>query len=164
MKEINFALLYNESDKQLMKVAEDSLNPKIDRVNEIIAFANEAKFKKIGIANCISFEKESAKLEELLVNNGFDVSRVHCKLGRLPNDEILPGYKGIACNPAGQATFLNENKTELNIVLGLCVGHDMLFNHKSKALTSTLIVKDRKLKHNTFALFQEEIKKATENQ
>ena len=47
-----------------------------------------------------------------------------------------------------QAQLLNEAGTELNIVMGLCVGHDSLFYKHAKAVTTTLVVKDRVLVHN----------------
>ena len=31
------------------------------------------------------------------------------------------------CNPILQAEKLNEQQTDVNIVMGLCVGHDSLF-------------------------------------
>ncbi|GHV11626.1 hypothetical protein AGMMS49938_02650 [Fibrobacterales bacterium] len=52
------------------------------------------------------------------------------------------------CNPVMQAELLNEQKTDLNIIMGLCVGHDMLFSGASKAPVTTLVVKDRVLCHN----------------
>ena len=55
---------------------------------------------------------------------------------------------GIMCNPAGQAEFLKENDTELNISLGLCVGHDMVFNQKSVSPVTTLVVKERLSNNN----------------
>jgi uncharacterized metal-binding protein len=146
--------LYDANDRVLMKVAEDSLNPSIDRVNEIIGFAKEAGIEKVGIANCITFQKEAEQLEKLLIENGFTVTRANCKLGRMPNEEILPGYKGVSCNPAGQARVMKDAGTELNIVMGLCLGHDMIFNSKSKVLTTTLLVKDRMLNHNTLQKFK----------
>ena len=54
----------------------------------------------------------------------------------------------MACNPVLQAQLLNKEGTELNIVMGLCVGHDSLFYKHSKAVTTTLVVKDRVLVHN----------------
>jgi len=151
-----FGKLYNEEDRHVMKIAEDSLNPKEDRVNEIIGFAREAGIRRIGIANCITFEKEADEFQQILENSGFLVSRANCKLGKMPNDEILPGYKGTSCNPAGQALQLSDAGTELNIVMGLCLGHDMVFNSKTKVLTTTLLVKDRKLKHNPLLKFRPE--------
>ncbi|MPM98578.1 hypothetical protein SDC9_145766 [bioreactor metagenome] len=52
------------------------------------------------------------------------------------------------CNPIGQANFLNSAKTELNIMLGLCVGHDSLFIKCSDAPITVFAVKDRVLAHN----------------
>jgi uncharacterized metal-binding protein len=51
----------------------------------------------------------------------------------------------------GQAVFLNENKTDLNIVLGLCVRHDSLFIKYSVAPITVFAVKDRVLCHNPLA-------------
>ncbi len=147
--------LYNEQDKQILKDAEDALNPKIDRVQEIIEYAKHTGLKTIGIANCVSFNKEADKLEEILVGEGFSVSKVNCKLGKVPFNELVPGYSGISCNPAGQAKFLEENNTQLNIMMGLCLGHDLIFNTKSKAPVTPLIVKDRKLKHHTLEILKD---------
>ena len=38
---------------------------------------------------------------------------------------------------------LNKEETDLNILVGLCVGHDSLFYKYSKAPVTTLVVKDR---------------------
>jgi len=154
MENINYTTLYTDEDKKILKVAEDSLNPKLDRVDEIIAFCNETGIKSLGIANCTAFEKEALQLENILIDNGFTVNKVNCKLGKVPFTNLVHGYKGLSCNPAGQAQYLAEKKTELNIMMGLCLGHDMIFNAKSKAPVTPLVVKDRKLKHKTFELLQ----------
>ena len=61
------------------------------------------------------------------------------------------------CNPILQAKILNEKETDLNIVVGLCVGHDSLFYKYSEALCTTLVTKDRVLGHNPVAaLYQTE--------
>jgi hypothetical protein len=39
MDNYDFKVLYDLKDKEVMKVAEDSLNPKLDRVQEIIEYA-----------------------------------------------------------------------------------------------------------------------------
>ena len=41
------------------------------------------------------------------------------------------------CNPILQAKLLNRAKTDLNVVIGLCVGHDSLFYKYAEALTTT---------------------------
>ena len=54
-----------------------------------------------------------------------------------------------------QAKLLNREKTELNVVIGLCVGHDSLFYKYSEAPVTTLVAKDRVLAHNPVgALYQ----------
>ena len=55
------------------------------------------------------------------------------------------------CNPILQAKLLNRAKTDLNVVIGLCVGHDSLFYKYAEALTTTLVTKDRVLGHNPAA-------------
>ena len=55
------------------------------------------------------------------------------------------------CNPIAQAELMNEANTELNVVLGLCVGHDSLFYKHSNAPVTTLVAKDRVLAHNPCA-------------
>ena len=154
MEKKEISSLYTEADKKILKFAEDSLNPHIDRVREIVAYSREAGITKIGIANCVTFNREADQLFDILSQEGFNVEKVNCKFGKLPFSDLLPGYKGISCNPAGQADYLEEKGTELNIMMGLCLGHDMIFNAKSKAPVTPLIVKDRKLRHNTLEILQ----------
>lgn len=151
-----FTNLYDEADRQILKIAEDSLDTHIDRVNEIILFAKESNMQTIGIANCTAFMKEAVQLESILSDAGFRVEKVNCKYGKVPFNELVPGYKGISCNPAGQAKYLEEKGTELNIMMGLCLGHDMIFNMRSKAPVTPLLVKDRKLKHHTLEFFKDQ--------
>ena len=155
MENIDFTVLYDEQDKQVLKVAEDSLNPRVDRVDEIIEYAREANLKRLGIANCTTFNKETDQLYARLSEAGFLIDRINCKYGRVPFNDLVTGYKGVSCNPAGQAKYLEEKGTELNIMVGLCLGHDMIFNAKSKAPVTPLVVKDRKLHHHTIDILKE---------
>jgi len=59
------------------------------------------------------------------------------------------GY--VTCNPIGQAMLLNREETDMNIIVGLCVGHDILFTKHSEAPVTTLIAKDRVTGHNPAA-------------
>ena len=52
------------------------------------------------------------------------------------------------CNPIAQAELFNQQKTDFNIDLGLCVGHDTLFFKYSEAPVTVFAVKDRVLAHN----------------
>jgi uncharacterized metal-binding protein len=146
--------LYSEADLKTMKLANEARLPGKNRVEEIRNYAKLAGIKRIGIANCVALQNEADTLKELL-GNDFEVFAVNCKCGSIPSNELIgPEGKGLSCNPAGQAEFLASNNTELNIVLGLCVGHDMVFSAKTKAPATTLLVKDREHKHNPIETFK----------
>jgi len=147
--------LYTEADIKVMRIADSAIMPGKNRVEELINYAEKAGIKRIGIANCVGMSKEAAKLKDRLAEK-FEVYTVDCKIGKIKSAELLDdNSKGISCNPAGQAGFLAENKTQLNISFGLCMGHDIIFNQKSVAPVTTLIVKDREHKHNPFKEFED---------
>jgi uncharacterized metal-binding protein len=52
--------------------------------------------------------------------------------------------------------ILNEVGTDFNIVMGLCMGHDVLFQEFSNAPTTVLAIKDRAASHNPIAPLQDE--------
>ncbi len=126
------------------------------RVEETIRFCQSMGYQKLGIAFCDGLRREARILSQLLKKHGFSVASVICKNGRIPKEDIglkkeekvEPGNFETMCNPVGQAYLLNEEKTDFNIVVGLCVGHDALFFRYSKAPATVLIVKDRVLAHN----------------
>jgi len=81
---------------------------------------------------------------------------VGCKVGTTAKHEVgidaACEQTGVnMCNPILQAELLNEEGTDLNIVVGLCVGHDALFVRHSKAYATTLVAKDRVTGHNPIA-------------
>lgn len=140
---------YNLSDMQKMRAAEDALTMGQNRIVELKKYAQLTGIKKIGIAHCVGMTKEALELKARL-SDICEVYTVDCKYGKIKGSEMLDddNVKGTSCNPAGQAAFLAEQATEINIVMGLCVGHDIIFNMKSAAPTTTLIVKDREHSHN----------------
>lgn len=129
------------------------------RVEEIINFAKKCGYKKLGVAFCVGLAKEAKVFASILRHHGFEVESVICKSGSIPknfigisNDEqVRPCTYEPMCNPIGQAKFLSSAKTELNILLGLCVGHDSLFIKHSDAPVTVFAVKDRVLGHNPLA-------------
>ncbi len=120
------------------------------RVDEIMEYAKIRGMTKMGIATCYALMAESRCLSDILESNGFNVVSVSCLCGEVkPQDLGMPG--NIVCNPILQAEVLNHEKTELNIMMGLCLGHDILFLRYCKAETTPLVVKDRALGHNPVA-------------
>lgn len=126
------------------------------RLEEIIGFAEQMGYKKIGIAHCVGLTNEAKVLKEIL-DRTFTVCTLCCKFsGISKKNHDLPQvhenrYEAI-CNPIGQAMVLNDLETDLNIILGLCVGHDILFTRYSQAPVTTFIVKDRVTGHNPAAV------------
>jgi len=123
------------------------------RLREVILFAKELGCRKLGLAFCIGLSSEVEIIEEILSKH-FEIFSVCCKVCGIPKkdfdlEKIRPEKENeIMCNPAGQAELLNDAGTQLNIICGLCVGHDAIFSMTSKAPVTTLIAKDRVLAHN----------------
>lgn len=126
------------------------------RVQEIMEFARKIGAKKIGIANCIGLINEARIFARILRANGFEAYAVICKVeGRAKTSMGIPEkceqIGPAMCNPILQARLLNKAGTDLNVVMGLCVGHDSLFYRYSEAYVTTLITKDRVTGNNPAA-------------
>lgn len=125
---------------------------KLTRLEELIRFAEEMRYGHLGVAFCIGFSEEARILNDILKKR-FKVSAVCCKAcgiekENLGLDKIVPERAEAMCNPAAQAMLLNRAGTQLNVILGLCIGHDIIFTEESEAPVTTLVVKDRVLAHN----------------
>ena len=157
--------LYTE-DEENLKLAVNSAEIegdfycKLTRVEETIEFIKRIGAKKVGIATCVGLINEAKTFAKILQHNNIDYYTVACKVGSIKKEEI--GIKKehrvrpeaeheSMCNPIFQAKVLNEEKTDLNVVLGLCVGHDSLFIKHSDAPVTVLVAKDRVTCHNPVA-------------
>ncbi len=118
------------------------------RLSELIYFALEMNYKKIGIAYCTDLS-EPAGIVAHVLRRFFDVLSVCCKIGgEQLSDTILNEKNKTACNPYGQANILNMAKTDFNVAIGLCIGTDCIFNEYSNVPVTTLFVKDKSLANN----------------
>lgn len=120
----------------------------LTRVEEIMKFARKINARKIGIAHCIGLVREARIFARILKANGFEPCTIICKVGGKAKSAIgIPKeceqIGAAMCNPILQARLLNRAKTDLNVAVGLCVGHDSLFYKYSDAYATTLITKDR---------------------
>jgi len=127
------------------------------RIKELIEFGKLFNARKIGVAFCAGLRDEAARIVDFLEKGGFSVASVVCKCGGVDKTRlhVAKEYKigdplrfEASCNPVLQAELLNKTETDINVIVGLCLGHDMLFTMKSKAPVTTLVVKDRLLGHN----------------
>ncbi len=160
--DINSGILgiYQENENNRLTLAAAAVEGRhyqnVTRLEEIKLFAQEMAYTKIGIATCIGLINE-AQLIAAYLKKYFDVYVINCKNGGISKQkmgltQINDGADEVMCNPIGQALFLNQHQTEMNIMCGLCVGHDMLFTKYSEAPVTTIIVKDRVLGHNPAAV------------
>lgn len=129
---------------------------KMTRLEETMEFAKKIGAKRIGLAHCVGLLQEANIAARVFRKNGFEVIGIGCKCGEQKKAQIgiseACHNTGInMCNPILQAKYLNDKKTDLNVLLGLCVGHDSLFYRYSDALVTTLVSKDRVMGHNTVA-------------
>jgi len=135
------------------------LKPVKPRIEEIIDFARKMNYQHLGLAFCIGLRNEAKIVEQLFLQHGFKISSVICKIGNIDknkigladDEKIVMNTPEAMCNPVFQAQVLNDEKTDLNIVLGLCVGHDSIFFKESEAPCTVFAVKDRLLGHNPLA-------------
>lgn len=64
---------------------------------------------------------------------------------------VRPNGCSTFVHPILQALTSNHHNSELNVLFGLCVGHDALFLKYAKAYSTVLASKDRLLAHNPLA-------------
>jgi uncharacterized metal-binding protein/predicted Fe-Mo cluster-binding NifX family protein len=135
------------------------------RLSELIYFCLEMRYKKLGIAYCIDLQ-EPAEILVHVLRRFFEVYPVCCKIGGIDVSDPFNSQaadsgqslnkKRIACNPQGQAQVLNSLETDLNVIVGICMGADCIFTRASEAPVTTLFVKDRSLANNPIgALYSE---------
>ena len=150
---------YNSLDEEDKKILNSSYRVVINtegcasRVEEVVEFCKEMGYNKIGIAFCKGLRNYGVKLDEIF-SKDFETFSVCCNVCGLTRDEIkvpkmTDSSEELACNPLGEAKVLNDAEVDFIIMVGFCIGHDLLFSKNIKAPTTTLIVKDRKFKHKT---------------
>ncbi len=138
----------------------DAVNARWTRVEDTVALAKMMGFKKIGIATCIGLLAETESLVTILRAQGFEPFSACCKAGSIDkmelgleeSNKVRPNTFEPACNPIAQAKIMNQKGMEMNIIMGLCVGHDMLFSKYSDAPVTTMVAKDRVTGHNPAAV------------
>jgi uncharacterized metal-binding protein len=133
--------------------------PSKPRIVEVCEFAKKMGYERLGLAFCVGLTREAELVDEIFKANGFDVVSVICKAGKTAKElirirdeeKVMQGTDEAMCSPISQAKLLNHEKTDFNVLLGLCVGHDSLFFKYAEAPTTVLAVKDRVTGHNPLA-------------
>lgn len=153
----NSALVEKEAYEEKAARELGKIIPVRPRIKEIVVFAKKIEANKLGMAFCSGLSDEASRAQKILETHNLEIASVICSCGAVDKEELgIPAEYKIrdpkkfeaACNPLLQAALLNKAGTSFNILIGLCVGHDMLFTKHSHAPVTTLIVKDRFTGHN----------------
>jgi uncharacterized metal-binding protein len=150
---------HDPADLRMLEAAVDIAcedEPTLCRLSELIYFCLEMEYKKLGVAFCLDLEEPTEILVQLL-RRFFQVVPVCCKVGGLSvhdpvreknSTDAGSRSRQVVCNPRAQADVLNGHHTDLNVMIGMCMGADCIFSRASQAPVTTLFVKDRSLANN----------------
>jgi uncharacterized metal-binding protein len=135
----------------------------LNRVQEVMTFAQRLGIRDIGFSFCTGFRQEARLLAGILKGNGFNVASVCCKTGAVPkekigitdSEQVRPGQPEMICNPLAQAELLNRDNVQFVLSLGQCVGHEAATLGSLTAPAVCIVAKDRVLGHNTVAALYE---------
>lgn len=117
----------------------------LSRLQEVIEFSKTMNFQRIGIAYCYGMEADAALVAQIFRESGFKSYPVSCTTGGFKQSEVNDESKieKVSCNPLAQAEQLNNETVDFTITMGLCLGHDIIFQKQINSYTTTLVVKDR---------------------
>jgi uncharacterized metal-binding protein len=106
------------------------------RLREIAQFAARMDMNRLGIAYCPDMAREA---------------RLAARYLRSRSLEAVVPEPTADCRPGSQARDLAEAGTDLNLLVGMCVGHDAVFTRASSAPVTSLVSRDLRLHHNPAA-------------
>jgi len=106
------------------------------RIREVLEFSRRMGYERLGVAHCADTAALAARAARFFTSEDLEVFRP-------PHHED--------CDPAGQAVFLARSATDLNVICGMCVGHEAIFIRESQAPVTALVARDARLRHNPVA-------------
>ncbi len=141
---IKSGLKFSGDDLKAVKISSwlASSHVKRTKLEEITIYAKKLGYRRIGIAFCIEYEREARLVYDIL-SRYFEVFSICCKVCGLDKAELGIHESDdsefeVACNPIGQAILLNGDFTDLNILIGLKTGYDIIFAKYSAVPSITL--------------------------
>ncbi len=123
---------------------------KLSRFQEIIEFSKSMNYKKIGLAYCYGMERQAIAIQKIFSENELTILPISCSVGGLKQSEVNVAscIHKVSCNPLGQAQQLNDENVDFTLVMGICLGHDILLQRNLKMDFTTIVVKDRVHNHS----------------
>ena len=105
-----------------LSAAEELTAAQWKRLWETMEFCRRMNYRKIGVAFCREWCEETKILVRVLHRYGFHVVTAMCQ-----SDGLL------------QAAMLNEQETDFNLAVGLCMNRNAPFYKYSRAMVTTII-------------------------
>lgn len=139
-----------ETVKAASELVDNGRAGTLSRLEEIVEFFHLRAYKKLGVAYCYGLEREAVLLRTYFEQHGIHAVFVSCTIDGLTEEQLNPDKTNcsVSCNPLGQATFLNSSGVDLAVLMGLCLGHDILIQKQLQMDFTTFAVKDRVFNHN----------------
>ncbi len=122
----------------------------LTRLEEIAEYCRLRGYKKIGVAYCYALEKQAASIKDFLIKEGLSPVMVSCTVDGISESDIDPDKTetAVSCNPLGQAEAINQSGAQFAVLVGLCLGHDVLLQKALHMDFTVFAVKDRVTGHN----------------
>jgi uncharacterized metal-binding protein len=122
----------------------------LSRLEEIVEFIGNMGYKKSGLAYCYGMENQAILIKKYFSKKEIKLSTVACSVGGIAQNSINKEscIYNVSCNPIGQAEQLNAEGADFVIIMGICLGHDVLLQRNLKADFTTFVVKDRVYNYN----------------
>jgi len=106
------------------------------RLREIAEYAQRMGYTRVGVGHCPDMSRE-AVLTALYLRDAMLEPR------------LPPGQRN--CDPLGQARLFAGQETQLNVIAGMCVGHEAIFIRAAEAPVTVLVARDERFCHNPAA-------------
>ncbi len=106
------------------------------RLREVGEFSRSLGLVRLGIGHCPDMAPEAARVADYLAGFGLE--------------PFLPASSADHA-PLAQARELADLRTDLNLLAGMCVGHEAMFVKASQAPVISLVARDARLRHNPVA-------------
>ncbi|MCE1188341.1 MAG: DUF1847 domain-containing protein [Ignavibacteria bacterium] len=117
----------------------------LSRLQELVQFCKSMNYQKVGLAYCYGMEKDAIAIRNFFKSNNISITAISCTVGGVNQNEINSQSctEKVSCNPIGQAEQLNAENADFVMIMGICLGHDILLQKNLKCDFSTILVKDR---------------------
>ena len=143
----------NADNREVIKAASGLIDNgragTLSRLEEIVEYVLFRGYKKLGVAYCYGLEKYAEALKKYFDRRGINTVFVSCTVDGVTERQVDPDKESctVSCNPIGQANALNKADVEMTLLMGLCLGHDILLQKHLNMDFTTFVVKDRVYNH-----------------